>query len=60
LLRVAVQHVLLAFADLYGAEAQKPPSFAASAAACAVASSHCLKAADSSAVALELTMAVTR
>src|SRR5215218_7958911 len=37
----------------------KPPSLAASAAACAVVSSHCLKAAVSSAVALELTMALT-
>src|SRR5215213_11711593 len=37
----------------------KPPSLAASAAACAVVSSHCLKAAVSSAAALELTMALT-
>src|SRR5215212_8867042 len=37
----------------------KPPSLAASAAACAVVSSHCLKAAISSAVAFELTMALT-
>src|SRR5215211_2090505 len=37
----------------------KPPSLAASAAACAVMSSHSLKAGISSAVALELTMALT-